>query len=1422
MAETKPVLSFQQGLQKTNGVVIPTYGSSTSTITQGNDNRLSTFNVIHVKKNPGAGEFSSLATALASITGNSFSNQFEVRVGPGQYIEPAITVPHHVTIRGSGIETTQIFPDSSSHHVIAVERAVHLFDITVQNAGAGYAGVYVFDVNRVVVENVDIDNCDIGLYVKSSTIDVLSEAHNVTFEGPTLTNAIKLESTGGHKCELVLNGFSIISGLTHTDSNIVVNGVGTEGHFISGFMRGNAGGDTGVLVTNGGYFSGVGLVIEDCGKGVWADTVGSNPTIEMEAVDFDDCTVNFQIDNSTASGRFIGYTDYSKQTVNFASQFFIANKDARIISVSRKGGDFSSISAAIATISGASDFNQYVVLVGPGVYTEPLIVLPAFVSIIGSGREITRIVPDASNHHGILVSSDHCLIKNLDIETVGVGYAGIAIIDAGDQVVLQNVGLGDVDVGLLVKSVSPTAAFSVVARALVVDAPYNTAVKVESLAGGYTELIGYNFTIEAGVGHTAENIIVKGAGTEFFLLSSFIRGNSALDTGVLITDGGYFSSIGTVVEDCATGVYADMVGTNPTIELESTDFDDCTINFNIANSTATGRYIGYTDYTKQAVNFNSSFFIANKDALNITVSKKGGDFTSVSAAVASITDNSSSKPYQIIVGPGLFVEAQIVMKPYVTISGAGDSVTILQAANPAIPLILGVANAEVKNCKISGASSSGSAGIYHEAGVSDPSGVFFVRSCLFENNYYHFHNKSSVVATMDRMDGCRVVDNDQTNTVILTESTGGFDCSVNITNFLLRDFTALYPVNFIKATGTKAFIRLLASTIRANASGKALWANNGATLKIYGCEIEGFDYGIFSENVGVGSAVDVLGVDVDCVTWDLNIAHPGTTGHFEGSASNSRVFINSSAAYRVNFSDPNPSSQFGNIVLGDIGTGISHAKLFNLTKLTSRSSAMGLISGGVLSKGSLLTLNVTSGSGFCEDTSDDIVEITWSGQSIAVPASSSRYVYFNSSGTLSLSAALPILTDNILLGRVSSNSTQLEYLEQTKMNSYHPSNATALFQRNALGPIFSNGSLVTETGTRQLQIGAGKYYFSSNEFNPSGASPATFDAYYRDGGTGFTEVSAVSTVDNAYYDSGTGTLTALTATYYAKHALYLVGDGADEEYILVYSQVQYSSLVLAEQGNLPLSPGFIDDAVVLIASIIVREGTTNIIEIRDERPVIGFKASGVSAATTHGNLLGLSADDHPQYLLVNGTRAMSGSLNMGTNTITNAGTINAVSITAHASRHLPNGADPLTTATAIEITDATNDVGVQNSMARSDHIHAHGNRGGGTLHAAATTGANGFMSSADKIKLNAIGGARVIKSGLVSAGSFSGNPKKYAVVFGTAFASAGYTIAISGIDSRVWSYESKTSTGFTINANSNTSLTGEVSWTCINTGETVE
>lgn len=63
-------------------------------------------------------------------------------------------------------------------------------------------------------------------------------------------------------------------------------------------------------------------------------------------------------------------------------------------------------------------------------------------------------------------------------------------------------------------------------------------------------------------------------------------------------------------------------------------------------------------------------------------------------------------------------------------------------------------------------------------------------------------------------------------------------------------------------------------------------------------------------------------------------------------------------------------------------------------------------------------------------------------------------------------------------------------------------------------------------------------------------------------------------------------------------------------------------------------------------------------------------------------------------------------------------------------------------AAPVELTDSANGEGNSDELARANHQHAHGNRGGGPLHAPATTTENGFFEATDKVILNALAAAR--------------------------------------------------------------------------------
>ena len=189
-----------------------------------------------------------------------------------------------------------------------------------------------------------------------------------------------------------------------------------------------------------------------------------------------------------------------------------------------------------------------------------------------------------------------------------------------------------------------------------------------------------------------------------------------------------------------------------------------------------------------------------------------------------------------------------------------------------------------------------------------------------------------------------------------------------------------------------------------------------------------------------------------------------------------------------------------------------------------------------------------------------------------------------------------------------------------------------------------------------MNVTNGEYFYGSHKYTPSAGSAIFFTQFYRNGLGGYVKGSSIqdlaANINSWLYDNNSGGLALIPSGKYVKSSLYLVNDGAAQQYFLVYGQTLFNSLVEAEAGSLPTPPPFFDSNIVIIASIITSQGLA-IQEIRDERPALQSKASTISASATHGNLLGLGADDHLQYLRTDGTRPLGGNLNLNNYSINN-------------------------------------------------------------------------------------------------------------------------------------------------------------------------
>ncbi len=104
-----------------------------------------------------------------------------------------------------------------------------------------------------------------------------------------------------------------------------------------------------------------------------------------------------------------------------------------------------------------------------------------------------------------------------------------------------------------------------------------------------------------------------------------------------------------------------------------------------------------------------ALYALNGDYANVVVvAESGGDFTSIQAALDSITDNSINQRYLVWVAPGTYI-GQVTMKPYVDIEGAGIGVTTIEYLSSAptedTGSVIGANNAELRHISVTGGNS---------------------------------------------------------------------------------------------------------------------------------------------------------------------------------------------------------------------------------------------------------------------------------------------------------------------------------------------------------------------------------------------------------------------------------------------------------------------------------------------------------------------------------------------------------------------------------------------------------------------------------------------------------------------------------------------------------------------------------------------
>jgi hypothetical protein len=205
---------------------------------------------------------------------------------------------------------------------------------------------------------------------------------------------------------------------------------------------------------------------------------------------------------------------------------------AQVVVVAKSGGNFTSVQAALGSITDASAGKHYLVWVGPGTYNERVQMEP-FVDIGGAGELATRITASGGGGFGagssVVSGASDAELRHLTVENTGGNTDAIAIFKPSASPPLSNVTAiasegTDANQGVVNSGSSPTM-MDVTATAS--EADYNVGVNNSGSSPTMTDV-----TATADGGSFARGIENSTSSPKMTNASVTISGGSTENTGM--------------------------------------------------------------------------------------------------------------------------------------------------------------------------------------------------------------------------------------------------------------------------------------------------------------------------------------------------------------------------------------------------------------------------------------------------------------------------------------------------------------------------------------------------------------------------------------------------------------------------------------------------------------------------------------------------------------------------------------------------------------------------------------------------------------------------------------------------------------------------------------------------------------------------
>lgn len=255
--------------------------------------------------------------------------------------------------------------------------------------------------------------------------------------------------------------------------------------------------------------------------------------------------------------------------------------------------------------------------------------------------------------------------------------------------------------------------------------------------------------------------------------------------------------------------------------------------------------------------------------------------------------------------------------------------------------------------------------------------------------------------------------------------------------------------------------------------------------------------------------------------------------------------------------------------------------------------------------------------------------------SVELTNNSSNYVYVDYNGGSPIITATTSVSgfncrDKCILYLISRENNHLHYVDAREQNVDGNRKLRRRFLETEKFK-HAGGAILGETGTRNITVTAGAFYFGlerteSPAFDTSGAD--TFTYYYRDGVGGWNTITGSTQIDNQNYDDGSGTLASLGNNRHGVHWVYLALGNNEVHLYVLYGQDEYDTVADAQSSVTPTGlPAGIEGTGVLIGRIIIEEDGTSF-DVTESSFTTTFVPT---QATNHNGLAGLQGGITGEY-----------------------------------------------------------------------------------------------------------------------------------------------------------------------------------------------